>query len=388
MIVPAITAEHLTGTHVGYVLERGNGKTVRGFGLRCYPSGRKTFVLRYGGKTHAIGDPELISVEEARRRAREKKLALIDGPAPPDVTAAKRTLGDLFEEHWNPSLKARLDSEELAPGTFLTYSNLWDNALLPRFGGTLLSRLTVAALEEWKRAAGACPVLFNRALQQLSAALSYAVRIEWLPANPAVHVKPYGEHPSERMLSDEEIRRWAAALWQLEEGGEISPAAAAALWTLFYSGARPGEIVGARRHQLRVAGEVGHLELPRAKGDRPGRVRGRVIRIPAPALEKILAQPCRDGCEEPLLRGVTLVRLRSLFARVCQRAGIKRATPKVLRHVWRSVAPEAGVDKEHLRRLGGWASHRVPDSVYAHDRPALDEAAARIGEKLKEIAHG
>lgn len=384
MIVSALTEAHLAQDFPAeqYVTERGrNGATVQGFGLRLYASGRKTYVVRFGGQTVSLGDPSEVSLEEARRRAREKKAELAGGGG---GGQGRRPLSWIASRHLE-RLSARVRAGDLAASTAAQYLALWRGVLLPRFGGVRLDRLSVAMVEEWKMAEADRAVFFNRALQQLSAALAYGVRLGWLRENPAAHVKPYGEHPSERVLSDEEIKSWSRALRKLEGEGRIPQAAAAALWTLFYSGARPGEVLRAKRDWLEVwydngTPQVGKLRLPRAKGDRPGRARGRVVRIPMPAVEKLLALP--EG--ERLIPGVTS--LRRPFEAVCREAGIEGASPKVLRHVWRSVAPEAGVDREFTRQLGGWSNHRVSDSVYAHERPALDEAAARIGEKLEEIA--
>lgn len=417
MIVPHLTDEivqdaRYTRGSSYFILESGQhegGRPVRtqngdrpvpGFGVRVHRR-HKSYVLRYRGKPHFIGDSHLISLDEARRRARRKHLELLEGPPPAKEMAQQKLLRQLYSSYLE-GLRARERSGDLRRRTVNGYMHLWNKHLLPRWQHGPLAEVTVERLEKWKASMADSPVAFNRALQQLSAAFRLAVRLKWAAENPCEAVEPYGERPAERMLTPDEIRRWANALSALDGEDRLAPQEVAALWALFYSGARPGEILRARWEWLRILYDdegtptMLRLHLPVAKGDRKGRPSGRVVRIPQPAAGAVLAlhptlpHPVRwpewliphpEDAHRPLGE------IRRAFARVCQAAGIEGATPKVLRHVWRSVAPEAAVDKEHLRQLGGWASHRVPDSVYVHERDeALDAGAVRIAERLKEVS--
>lgn len=419
MIVPRLLEEEVQAAPYAektsyYLLESGQnrGRPVRaqngdqpvpGFGIRVHRR-KKVYVLRHQGKTHVLGEVGLISLEEARRRARRKRLEILEGPPPPEKIAKRKTIRDLYITHLD-SLRARERSGDLRARTVEGYKFLWEKHILPGFPGAKLADVTPERLENWKRGRADSPVVFNRALQQLSAAFRLAVRFKWVPENPCDAVAAYGERPSDRMLSSEEIVEWVSALAGLEEENRLSRPEAAALWALFYSGARPGEILRARWEWVKIikaspdgARPILKISLPEAKGDRKGRPAGRVVRVPPPASEAILAVRDELGHSEYMIpgklsgQGIRSRRLQSIrraFALVCARAGIKGATPKVLRHVWRSVAPEAGVDKEHLRQLGGWSSHKVPDSVYIHERDAaLDTGALRIAKRLKEVSSG
>lgn len=409
MIVPRLTEELIASLPFAtassfYVTESGrheDGSPVRaqngdrpiaGFGVRVHRAS-KVYVVRHQGRPHAIGRVDLLSLSEARTRARRKYVEILEGPPPAGDEARVRTVAALWEGY-RESLGAKVRAGDLKRRTLAGYWHLWTKHLLPRFGSRTLSQVTPELLERWKAGLTASPVTFNRALQQLSAGFAYAMRLRWAAENPCVAVEPYGERPSARVLSDQEIVAWAQALAALEAEERVSPTTAAALWALFYSGARPGEILRAKAEWLTPvptrSGMLARLELPEAKGDRRGKAeRGRVVRVPPPAGEKLLLL---ERGENPWLipgevPGEPLRSVRSAFAAVCRRAGVKGASPKVLRHAWRSVAPEAGVDKEHTRQLGGWASHRVPDSVYSHQRDAaLDEGAVKIADRLKEIS--
>lgn len=411
MIVPRLTEELVHGLPFAeqnsyYCTESGrheDGKPVRaqngdrpvpGFGVRIHRS-HKSYVVRWQGKPHFLADAHLVSLDEARTRARRKFLELKEGPPPARLMAQQKTLLDLFRKH-KEALFARVQAGDLQQRTFDGYMHLWEKHLLEReafrqkVGG--LTCVTTEAIEDLKCDMAATPVAFNRALQQLHAAFRLALRLKWAEENPCEAVDPYGERPAARCLSPEEIAAWATALSLLDRLRAVPADAVSALWALFYSGARPGEIARARIEWLvPVTSAHGQtlvrILLPRAKGDRGSR-RGREIRVPPPAGLPLL-EMAGGEVSGPLFPNLTDARLRRAFALVCNTAGITGATPKVLRHVWRSVAPEAGVDKEHLRQLGGWASHRVPDSVYVHERDeALDAGSVRIAERLKEVSGG
>lgn len=384
MIVPSLNDEHAFSSPPKkrryYITERGNGRTVRGFGVRIFPSGARSFVVRYGSQTVTLGPADIFTIDEARSRAREKKRELIEGPPPAAQMASRKTVAELYQEKYLPMQEARARVGEVRETTLDQYRALWEKAILPRFGPKSLSAVTVETIERWKQLETDRPVLWNRALQQLSQALAYGVKVGWAETNPAAEVQPYGERPADRHLSDEEVKRWATALNELERAGKVSPAAAAGLWTLYYTGCRPGELLSARRDWIQSSRKGAALKIPRSKGDRPGRRAGRTIRLPRVVLDKLLRLPA----SRELLPGVkTLARP---FAQVCRKAGVENATPKALRHTWRSVSPESGVSRDHLRQLGGWASHRVPDTVYTHERDAaLSLAAEKIANKLEEV---
>lgn len=395
MIVPRLTTAVIDELQPGDVVtERGQARAtngdhaVTGFGVRAHKT-CTTYVLRLNGETHTLGRVELLALDEARRRARRKKAALLDGAKPPEEAAKNIELCDLLTAH-EGSLEARVKAGDLKQTTLDGYRHLWEKHLLPRWSGWTLDQITPARIESWKAAAADTPVAWNRAFQQLHAAFALAVRMEWCQKNPCDAVKRFGETPGGRCLSDEEIAAWSGALEVLEERGEVSPEAAAALWALFYSGARPGEVLRARMEWMEQVPGLVRLQLPESKGDRPGSSPGRVVRVPWPASQALIELE-RSGSKW-LIPGtggghLSYGALRYAFDKVCEVAGIEAATPKVLRHVWRSVAPEAGVNKEHVRQLGGWRSHRVPDSSYSHQRDeALDRGAAEIARKLKEVS--
>ena len=69
--------------------------TLRGFGVRIYPSGLKKFVIRYtniDGTRHflTLGPCNVLSVEEARKMALVRFAYVLKGGDPAEDKAAKR----------------------------------------------------------------------------------------------------------------------------------------------------------------------------------------------------------------------------------------------------------------------------------------------------------
>lgn len=396
MIVPLLTeslAEALPfpgpGESSYYCTERagraqkGGERPVQGFGVRVNRAS-KSYVLRCPGWVYIIAPFGSIPVTEARTRARRKFSEHLEVKRDGVPPVQERTLLDLFRKHME-GVEARLRAGEIRSSTAIGYQHLWGKHF-ERWEDEPLEKITVERLHRWKTEMADRPVAFNRALQQLSAAFNLALRLKWCTENPCAAVERYGERPATRMLSPEEIVAWRDALWVLDGEDRLSNQEVAALLALFYSGARPGEILQASTYNTELSKEgILRINLQRAKGDRKNGQRGRVVRVPPPAGE-VLAN-LRAILHGPLLPDVTPKSLRRAFDKVCKYAGIKDATPKILRHVWRSIAPEAGVDKEHLRQLGGWKSHKIPDSVYVHERDeALDQGALRIAARLEEVS--
>src|SRR5262249_4608573 len=89
-----------------------------GFGVRVYPTGRKSFVFRYGlggrKRTIALGAYGPLTLQEARKLAQARKVDVYKGEDPLEVRAAERrasvTVNDLADrflvEHAGPKKKA------------------------------------------------------------------------------------------------------------------------------------------------------------------------------------------------------------------------------------------------------------------------------------------
>jgi len=174
----------------------------RGLYLRCYPSGRKTWLFRtrVGGswKTRNLGDWPAVSLAEARAKA-----SSLSGKNLPESVTFGALLDEWFERRILPRYKAVKNIV-----VYVGKGKRWA-------GNDRLSSLTAARLVGLlTEYAEASPVAANRCLSNWRLALDYAVERGYIERNPLERTTNRavgGEEKSrDRVLSDDEIRSlWA-----------------------------------------------------------------------------------------------------------------------------------------------------------------------------------
>jgi integrase len=143
----------------------------RGLGLRVFPSGRKSFILSYrvtGRKRlMALGDFGTLTLDHARRRAKEELRRVEDQQLDPLVEKRKRvleartgTVEALFKAYIEARKDMRRPAEALRIGTLYIF---------PHFGTRPWREVRRSEVRDW-HAGIAKPYSANRALQALRAA--------------------------------------------------------------------------------------------------------------------------------------------------------------------------------------------------------------------------
>lgn len=174
----------------------------RGLYLRCYPSGRKSWLFRtrVGGswKTRNLGDWPAVSLAEARVKA-----SSLSGKNLPDSVSFGKLLDEWYEHRILPRYKAVRNIV-----TYVGKGKQWA-------GNERLSSLTTARLvgllSEYAKAS---PVAANRCLTNWRLALDYGVERGYIERNPLdrTTARAVGgeEKTRDRTLTDDEIRTlWA-----------------------------------------------------------------------------------------------------------------------------------------------------------------------------------
>ena len=218
--------------------------SLKGFGVRVYPSGRKTFLITYrnaqGTKRFlTLGDFGRLTVEQARQLARAKLAEVCQGADPQAARAKAR--GDLsfvelaarYLEHVRSYKRSWKDDEQ----------RLRDY-LLPTLGQRRLSEIRLADIQgllaqvKEKRS----PATANRCGALLKHMLACAERWELVERSPAKGLSLFREPPPrDIVLSPEECRRI------LEACDADANVHAAALFKLaMFTGRRIGELQGAK----------------------------------------------------------------------------------------------------------------------------------------------
>jgi integrase len=258
---------------------------VRGLMLDVTPAGSRTWYVRYQVRNglsrvfryYRIGDASSVSLAQAIRRAREVRSALeLEGV---DLYAVERikpeqptTFGTLFdgwyERHALPRLARPLDDKRN-----------YENHLARPLGSRRvedIKRTDLAVLRD-RIAARSGPIISNHIVALFNRVMNWAVEEGLIASNPGTRLRKVGEErPRERVLSDNEIRRFWQALTAMdnmtgehiargETGRMLSPATRAVLRLMLLTGQRRGELVDARKSELDLASGSPLWTIPGAR---------------------------------------------------------------------------------------------------------------------------
>jgi integrase len=347
-----------------------------GLVVALMPGGSRTFYLYVWrhGKQHEprIGDVERVSVEEARRIAREKLGAIEAGESPAGAGNRRGgdTIGDLFA-WWAGAFgkrrRARWDDT----------ADLWRLHVEPQIGRRPVAYLTRDDVRTWHAAIGASgrERTANAALGLLQTVLNAAVREgRWKGQNIAAGLERYTRPERRRVLTRDELPRFLAAV------EASTPDLRDLVLLLLWTGQRVGNVVAMRWDQVDLlarawvipetkagrthAVALGEREvaiLSRRQGDRRGP----------------WVFPSRAGAKAPHMS-----RMQSGWAGILKRAGIEDLTIHDLRRTHGSLLLAGGVSIDHVSKVLDHSSVRVTERVYAH----LDLDAKHGAKRAMEAA--
>lgn len=360
---------------------------VAGFGLRVYPSGKKSFVFDYrmaGRKRRlTLGQYGSMTMQQARKRARKAKVQVADGIDPREERRRRREraklLRDLAAEYMDEVKAKRKES------TVRSYQQLLDTHILPEFGKLQPAAITEDDVRRFHRARKGTPYAANRALWLLGKLLDIAEKrgVRDPGTNPADAVKRYPEKARKRHLSSDELKRLGEALQELEESKSVSVHAAAAIRLLLFTGARVNEILTLRWEHIDLQSKT--ATLPDSK---TGEKR---FPLTAPVLEVLDNLPRTKGnpwVVEGQRKKSHLTDLRRPWQRLRTKAEIEDVRLHDLRHTVGAWGASSGLS---LLLVGEILGHKQAASTerYAHlqDDP-VREAAERVSGAIKGALSG
>lgn len=343
-------------------------RNVLGLVLRCYPTGRKRWLLRYRAngaeRRYAIGDYPGIGIAAARVEARAL-MAKVDRGGDPQrerrEEARKRAAAATVAEWAERWLRRR--EHEVAQGIRRPRSVAEDRRklkveVLPEWGSRKLADISRADVRELLEAVllergGVC---CNRTRALLGALFADAVAADVVPGNPVRDVpKLFAEQPRERVLSEAEVRALWAAL------GGLSPTVAAAWRLVLLTAQRPGEVCRLRWCDLTTDAAGSWWELPPeiAKSGR-----GHRVPLSAAALEVLEGLRPLTGAGEWALaarkgwkskratdKPQPLANLKDSTRRIRAAAGLADVTPHDLRRTAATWLGRQGVRPDVIERL-------------------------------------
>jgi integrase len=359
---------------------------IKGFGIRCRPSGGKFYVL----KTRAGGRQRWITIGRhgspwTPDTARTEALRLLGEKAQGKDPAAERdnrkkviTVKELGERFLADHVAHRCK-----PKTACDYRHIVEKLIAPAVGHHNIADLSRADVSRLHHEHRDTPYLANRCLAVLSKMMNLAE--EWgLRAdgtNPCRHVKKYRESKRERFLDHEELRRLGKVLADAEANEDESPFFIAAIRLLIFTGARLSEITTLRWNYVDLANGV--IRLPDSKTG------AKNLYLNAAAIDVLEALP--RMADNPFVIagrkvGSHLVEMEKPWQRIRKKAGLENVRIHDLRHSFASMAVGSGMSLPMIGKLLGHTqaqttaryAHLAADPVRAASNAVGQDIAAAI----------
>lgn len=379
----------LTKTVADGATYQGNGQSrcvlwddaLPGFGLRVYPSGKKSFVLFYRAgrqqRLMVLGSYGVLTVQQAREKAQKVLASVLDGADPIETRQQERTaplVSELAErylrEHARPKKKAAsIEADE----------RLLRLYVLPALGRRTVESLGTEDASKLHHNLHKKPIQANRVLALFSKLMSLAERwgMRAPGTNPCRLVERFRENKRERFLSSAELIRLGEVLAEAERDASEHLSALLALRLLLLTGARKSEILTLRWDEVDF--ERSCLRL------RDSKTGQKVIPLGAAALELLTTAPREEG--NPFVcfgekAGQQFIGLQRPWQRLRKKAGLPAVRLHDLRHTHASVGAGAGFGLPIIGRILG---HSNPSTTarYSHlaDDP-LRHAANHISAEI------
>jgi integrase len=358
-----------------------------GFGVRVYPSGRKSYVVAYrtAGRQRfmTLGKVGVLTPSDARGMALEILAAVAKGGDPAGDRQAYRaapSMEDLRDRYMKEH--ARVHKKPMSVGND---ERMWRLHVIPKLGKRKVADVTRAEVARLHASMAHIPGQANRMLALLSKAFRLAELWEWRPggSNPCKHLPRYPEKKRERFLSSEEFTRLSEVLQQAEQERTENDASIAAIRLLMLTGCRCGEIKKLRWSEVDL--ERRCLRLADSKTGR------RTVYLNTSALEVLAGIERVEGNPYVIVGakpGAHLVGLSRSWYRIRAKAGLEDLRLHDLRHSFASVAAASGLSLPMIGKLLGH-SQPITTARYAHlaADPML-KASELVGETIGAAMRG
>jgi integrase len=381
-------------------------RELRGFGVQVMPSGLKSFVIQYRNaeartRRLVIGRYGLMTVEEARKLAHEKLVAVSKGIDPAAEQAQEigaMTVAEACNWYLREAEAGRILGKRRRPikaSTLAMDRSRIERHIKPLIGGRRVTTLTLGDIEGMQadiaRGKTAKPRagsrggattggegVASRTVSTLHSLLEHAVRLGIIAQNPSRGVRKLAVAPRERRLSATEIRQLGHAMRSASQHGE-HPTGLAAVRLLLLTGFRRQEGLGLERAWIDPESRC--VRFPDTKSGAQVRVVGQA------ALDLLLSQPNRAGSPYVLPADWGdghFTAVAGTLSRLCAEAKLEGVTPHVLRHSFASVAGDLGFSELTIAALLGHAARGVTQR-YVHIDEAVRMAADRVSGEIARL---
>ena len=356
---------------------------IRGFGVRVWPTGKRTYFLKYRTREGRQRKPTIgvhgvdITAEEARDIAHQWRTEARRGGDPVSSRRQARempTLAEFAERYL--AKHARVYKK---PSSLANDERLLVKRILPALGRRKLNEVSREDVARLHRELQSTPYEANRLLALLSKMFNLAEEWGLRPegSNPCRHIRKFGERKRQRFLGLDELARLGAVITQEEHNRTHAPSVFAAIKLLLFTGCRLSEILTLRWAEVDL--ERSRLRLADPKTG------PKVVYLNSAALEVLSNLRPQEG--NPYVipgakAGRHLVNLEKPWLRLRDQAGLADVRLHDLRH---SFASAGAVNGLSLQTLGALLGHTDPATTngYAHlFADTLRQANELVGQYL------
>lgn len=379
-----------------------------GFGVRIWPTGRKTYVAQYraGRQTRRfkIGVHGPLTVEEARKEAKTVLGDVARGEDPQLDRATQRkslTIGELVERYFEAAERGLILGKGNKPKkatTLYVDRGRAKRHIIPLVGlrvvkdfsaadGTKMMRDIAigktATVEKTDRLRGLARVTggagtASQALTLLSGIFTYAVSEGIVQQNPLRGIKKPAVGKRTRRLDAEEYRRLGKVLavaddevWQGVVGTKL----------FLLTGFRLSEIAGLKWSEVDERGSC--FRLGDTKTGASNRPVGRAV------FDVLSTAPRRSDATYvlpgPKKEDGFYTSLDEAIARLTAKAGLEGVTSHTLRHSYASVAGDLGFTEITIAALLGHAAGNVTQRYVHHLDSVLIAAAEKVSGEVYRL---
>ena len=358
-------------------------RLVSGYGLRMTPGGVRILFAqaRVGGRKVRlkVGEWPAMRVGEGRELARMAITDIKNGRDPvierrarvQAVQAGSMVVAALAEE-W-------LDAHgpKLKPHTVSDYRQLLRDYILPAIGSMAVTHVSRNDTDKLHAAMAAMKRRANYVVSVGHTLFAYARLRGLRPDNPFAGVKRYQEKQHERFLTESEVARVDDAITQTEMAGRIVPQAAAGLRLAMLTGARRGEVTGAKWTDVNWKHRLIRLS--------DGKTGARTIYLSEPAIAILKALPRTGEYIIAAPRGTGQYKqLTKAWIKVREMAGLPDVRLHDLRHSFASTGAAHGMTLQTIGRLLG---HKRITTTMRYSHLASEQVAA-ANDQIGSIISG
>lgn len=350
---------------------------VSGFGIRIYPSSKKSFVVSYRiqNRKHllTLGDFGILTLDQARKMARQELAKVLSGINPLDKkkqTSKNQTMRVLCETYL--SRYARIHKKSWKEDERRIHKHI-----LPKWGNHIIKDIKRTDIADFHAHIGkTAPYESNRLLRLLSKIFELASQWDFIDEatlNPAKNIRLFKEEKRDRWLKPTELPRLAEAL-----DLEPNKIASQAIWLYLLTGARKSELLQAKWQD--IDWERKELKIPETKS---GRIHYIPLSEPAYALLRSLQQIKDNPYIFPgYVKGQPLVNISKPWKRVCQKAQLENIRLHDLRRTVGSWLAQSG---NSLHLIGKILNHSNQSTTAVYARFAQDQGRQALEEYSQQL---